>query len=64
MGLAEVCSHVLLSGSSVADVSSEAFGLLVWSTGLSANPFVERLEGVSHDDKTKSYVPACHLLHR
>lgn len=36
--------------------SPEPFGMLVWSTGLAANPFVERLEGVSHDEKTKSCV--------
>ncbi|KAK4689155.1 NADH:quinone reductase (non-electrogenic), partial [Tremellales sp. Uapishka_1] len=30
------------------------FGLLVWSTGLQANPFVDSLSGVLKDEKTKS----------
>lgn len=34
----------------------EPFGLLVWNTGLTANPFVESLEGLSRDEKTKSCV--------
>lgn len=42
------------SGRSGQLTVSEPFGLLVWSTGLAANPFVQRLEGVSHDDKTSS----------
>jgi NADH dehydrogenase len=32
------------------------YGLLVWSTGLSPNPFVEKLGGVSKHEKTKSCV--------
>ncbi|GAA5822434.1 hypothetical protein JCM11251_006336 [Rhodosporidiobolus azoricus] len=30
------------------------FGLLVWSTGLAPNPFVESIQGLQHDEKTKS----------
>lgn len=51
MGLEEVCQ---LTNEKLT--RSEPFGMLVWSTGLAANPFVERLEGVSHDEKTKSCV--------
>ncbi|TXT15761.1 hypothetical protein VHUM_00264 [Vanrija humicola] len=30
------------------------YGMLVWSTGLSVNPFVNSLQGVSKDERTKS----------
>ena len=34
------------------------YGLLVWSTGLSPNPFIDSLTGVSKDEKTHSSVPS------
>jgi NADH dehydrogenase len=34
----------------------EPFGLLVWNTGLAANPLMAKLKGISHDEKTQSYV--------
>lgn len=30
------------------------YGLLVWSTGLSPNPFIDKLNGVLKDEKTHS----------
>lgn len=30
------------------------YGMLVWSTGLSPNPFIQKLRGVSKDEKTQS----------
>lgn len=33
------------------------FGLLVWSTGLQANPLISELKDVSHEPRSKSYVP-------
>lgn len=35
---------------------AEPFGLLVWNTGLAANPLMAKLKGISHDEKTQSYV--------
>jgi NADH dehydrogenase FAD-containing subunit len=35
---------------------SVAFGLLVWSTGLAANPLVQSISEVAKDEKTGKYV--------
>lgn len=35
---------------------AEPYGLLVWNTGLAANPLMAKLKGISHDEKTQSYV--------
>ncbi|KZT39017.1 FAD/NAD(P)-binding domain-containing protein [Sistotremastrum suecicum HHB10207 ss-3] len=37
------------------------FGLLVWSTGLAPNPFIESLDGVMKDPKTQSVLTDEHL---
>jgi NADH dehydrogenase FAD-containing subunit len=39
-----------------AALMSVPYGLLVWSTGLSPNPFIDNLTGVSKDEKTHSSV--------
>lgn len=36
--------------------ASVPFGLLVWSTGLEANPFVKSIKGVSKDPRSSSSV--------
>ncbi|GFZ48804.1 hypothetical protein JCM24511_06553 [Saitozyma sp. JCM 24511] len=37
------------------------YGMLVWSTGLSPNPFIQKLRGVSKDEKTQSLRVGPHL---
>ncbi|RSH91327.1 hypothetical protein EHS25_009626 [Saitozyma podzolica] len=37
------------------------YGMLVWSTGLSPNPFIQKLRGVSKDEKTQSLKVGPHL---
>ncbi|GAA5876100.1 hypothetical protein JCM8547_002636 [Rhodosporidiobolus lusitaniae] len=49
--------HVESVGEGYVDIKEEGrvnFGLLVWSTGLAPNPFVESIKELKHDEKTKS----------
>ncbi|GAA5914968.1 hypothetical protein JCM6882_001948 [Rhodosporidiobolus microsporus] len=51
--------HVTAAHEGYVEIEEEGkvpFGLLVWSTGLAPNPFIESIEGLQHDEKTKSIV--------